>query len=216
MAYANGRIPAHALKQLPGRNAGLLKPYAYAYIAWHYRSLKNGGPSLAIIDGSVGRTYRTYARQVLAKRIYGSNAATPGTSNHGLGRAVDLVTRAQRAAADRWGAPFGWSKATSDAAWEWWHLRGVKEMGPTRKPDPLRALKGADRRAADRLLYHRREMAREKRSGQGPRFARQLRWARYWKRRVERRMENLASRGHRGSATHATLARVLKATDGRM
>lgn len=216
MSYANGRIPASALKALPGNNAGLLKPYAYAYWAWHYYSIKHGGPSLAIYDGSVGRTYRSLARQYLAKRVYGSNAATPGTSNHGLGRAVDLMTRAQRAASDRWGAPFGWLKAWSDAAWEWWHLRGVKQMGPASTPDPLRALKGKDKRAAQRLLYHRREMAREKRSGAGPRYRRQLRWARFWKKRVGLRMNNLYERGHGDSPTYRVLNKVMHATDGRL
>lgn len=216
MAYPNGRIPGHALKQLPGRNAGLLKPYAYAYWAWHYQSLKRGGPPLTIIDGPVGRTYRSYARQVLAKRVYGSNAATPGSSNHGLGRAVDLMTQGQRSSSDRWGAPYGWLKAWSDASWEWWHLRGVKAMGPPSRPDPLRVLKGKDKRAAQRLLYHRREMAREKRTGQGPRYRRQLRWARYWKDRVARRMNSLHSRGHGGSPTYQTLKKVMHTTDGRM
>lgn len=34
--------------------------------------------------------YRTYAQQVLLKAAKGDLAATPGTSNHGLGLAVDL------------------------------------------------------------------------------------------------------------------------------
>lgn len=216
MSYPNGYVPARALKQLPGRNAGLLIAYAYSYWAWHYYSLQHGGPPLTIIDGAVGRTYRSLARQVLAKRTYGSNAAVPGTSNHGLARAVDLMTRAQRAASDRWGAQFGWLKAWSDAAWEWWHLRGVKEMGPTRLPDPLRALKGKDLRAAQRLLYHRREMASERRSGAGPRFRKQLKWSRFWKRKVGERMNNLYTRGHGDSPTYRTLNKVMHATDGRL
>lgn len=212
----NGYIPARWLKKLPGRNAGLLKGYAYAYWAWHYHSLKRGGPPLTIIDGAVGRTYRSLARQYYAKRVYGRNAARPGTSNHGLGRAVDLMTRAQRRASDLWGAPFGWLKRWSDAAWEWWHLRGIKSFRAPRSLDPLRALKGGDRRAAERLLYHRREMAREKPSGQGRRFRRQLKFARRWKRRIAKRMKSLANRGYRDSATYKTLARVLAETDGRM
>ena len=79
---ANGQIPASALGSVPGPNAGLLKPAALAYTAMHYASVKRYGVPLTIIDGSVGRTYRSYARQVLAKRTYGPNAATPGTSNH--------------------------------------------------------------------------------------------------------------------------------------
>lgn len=212
----NGYIPARFLKRLPGRNAGLLKGYAYSYWRLHYRSLREGGPPMTIIDGAVGRTYRSIMRQLLAKRVYGSNAATPGTSNHGLARAVDLMNRAQRAASDRWGAAYGWLKRWSDAAWEWWHLRGVKTMGPPPAADPLRALKGRDKLAAQGLLYRRREMARERRSGEGPRFQRHLRIARRWKTRIARRMNDLASRGHEDSPTYRTLDRVLKATSGRL
>ena len=206
----NGYIPQSWLKPLPGRNAGLLKGYAYSYIAMHYRSLKATGVSLAIYDGAVGRTYRSYARQVQAKRVYGRNAAYPGTSNHGLGRAVDLHSYAQRRAIDRIGYPYGWSKRTSDASHEWWHLRGIKQMGAPRPADPLKPLGARTRRACDRLLYHRREMAREKRSGQGPRYRRQLRWARFWKARVE--TLHARSSGKR----RALLTRVLKATSGRL
>lgn len=216
MAYPNGRIPAYALKALPGRNAGLLKAYAYAYWALHYHSLKIGGPPMTIIDGNVGRTYRSYPRQVLAKRTYGSNAATPGFSNHGFGRAIDLMTRAQRSISDRIGAAYGLLKRWSDAQWEWWHLKAVKAMSPVRKIDPLRALKGKDKRAANRLLYHRREMAREKRSGEGPRFRKNLKHARDWKDWIERRRSNLAKRGFKDSKTYQVLGQVLKATSGRM
>ncbi len=79
--------------------------------------------------------YRTYEQQVEAKRIYGDNAATPGTSNHGWGLAVDLSTETMRSAIDRVGAHFGWAKKWSDASWEWWHLKyraGVWKQ----RPDP--------------------------------------------------------------------------------
>lgn len=187
--YPNGRIPAHALKRVPGRNAGMLKPYAYAYLAWHYASVRRLGIPLTIIDGQVGRVYRSFARQVLAKQIYGDNAATPGFSNHGLGRAVDLMTQAQRTASDKIGAPFGWLKAWSDAAWEWWHLRGVKRMAP--RPDPLRALTAPEKLIASRVLYHRREAIREARSGKGPRWARQVRHLRTWDRHLIDRIAQL-------------------------
>jgi GH24 family phage-related lysozyme (muramidase) len=79
--------------------------------------------------------YRTYEQQVEAKQIYGSNAATPGTSNHGWGLAVDLATQTMRSAIDRVGKSFGWAKEWSDASWEWWHLKyrpGVWK----RRPNP--------------------------------------------------------------------------------
>lgn len=84
--------------------------------------------------------YRTYDQQVEAKKIYGSNAATPGTSNHGLGLAVDLASQDMRKSIDRFGAHFGWAKKWSDASWEWWHLKyrvGVWKQ----RPDPGISLK---------------------------------------------------------------------------
>lgn len=214
--YANGQIPAGALKSIPGNNAGLLKPYAYSYLAMHYESVRRGYGSLAIYDGSVGRTYRSYARQLLAKRVYGPNAAWPGTSNHGLAKAVDLMTRAQRRAVDAVGAKYGWAKIWSDAAWEWWHMRGVKGMAapkPKRKSEreQLKGLGPRQTLAAQRLLYHRREMAREKRSGEGPRFRKQLKYARDWKEKLEH------YRGGKSNATQKKIIdRVLAAKDGRL
>lgn len=46
----------------------------------------DGKASITITDG-----YRTYEDQVAVKNKYGSSAATPGTSNHGWGLAVDLA-----------------------------------------------------------------------------------------------------------------------------
>jgi len=210
MAYVNGRIPSSALKRLPGNNAGILKPYAYSYWALHYHTVKVARVSLAIYDASVGRTYRTYARQLLAKRIYGSNAATPGTSNHGWGRAVDLQTSGQINATNRYGAPYGWQKRWSDAGWEPWHMRGVKAMASPAAPDPFKPLGPRQKLACRRLLFHRREMAREKRSGEGPRFRKQLKHARAWRKLVKHYLTG-------GNAQQrAVMRRVLKATDGRM
>ena len=195
----NGQIPSSMLGPVPGSNAGLLKPAALAYTAMHYHSLKVTGVPLTIIDGQVGRTYRSFARQVLAKSIYGSNAATPGYSNHGLAKAVDLMTSAQRAAIDRIGAFFGWAKRCSDASWEWWHMlwnpscTGASFKPTPRRPDPLRKLTKRQHRFAAQLLYHRRERRQEARSGKGPRYRKHDRWVNYWYERVEnlwRRAEN--------------------------
>lgn len=211
MAYANGRIPASALAPIPGRNAGLLKAAAARWKALHYYSLAHGGPALTIIDGSVGRAYRSYKRQLLAKRVYGSNAATPGTSNHGLGLAVDLMTQAQRRAVDRWGARFGLAKRWSDAAWEWWHIKTRLDVGTAyRKPDPLRALGPRQRAAARRLLYHRREMAAARRAGATRRQNKNLKHARSWKRRVATYRDRARGR------QRTVLQQVLNATTGRL
>lgn len=207
MSYPNGYVPSSALDPLPGSNSGLLKPAAFAYKAMHYASVKAFGIPLTIIDGQVGRTYRSYYRQVLAKRIYGSNAAWPGTSNHGLALAVDLLTKAQRWAIDKIGRQFGWAKIWSDAIWEWWHLKW-RWGSYHRRPDPLRKLGKRQRAAAERLLYHRRERRREAHSGRGKRWHRQNGWVEFWYRRVARLH-------HRASgARKQVLHRVLVDRDG--
>jgi hypothetical protein len=137
---ANGRIPRSQLGDIPGPNAGLLKPAAAAYSAMARRA-KQLGCDMSISDGSVGRCYRSYARQLKAKQVYGSNAATPGTSNHGWGLAVDLESMAQRRMVDRIGRRFGWAKAWSDAQWEFWHLKWRSGVWKGRVPAATPTLK---------------------------------------------------------------------------
>lgn len=150
---------------LPGSNKGLIRHAALAYRAVDLLVPED----MSIYEGSVGRTYRTYQMQVLAKQVYGNNAATPGTSNHGYALAVDLSSYAQRAAMDRVGARFGWAKAWSDASWEWWHLRWREGVWRP-KPNPLRLLGPRRRDACARLLYRRRKRAQEGRTGRGPKW----------------------------------------------
>ena len=144
MAYPNGGIPASALRPIAGD--GHLVPAAAA--AWNAMAnyiYERTGQKIA--PKGPYSSYRTYAMQVEMKRIYGSNAATPGTSNHGWGLAVDT---AWDALINRYGAPFGWQKAWSDASWEPWHFRWVEghyhgsDPGPdyTSKPGWWKKVKG--------------------------------------------------------------------------
>ena len=90
------------------------------------------------------------------------------------------------------------------------HL-GVRLTGGTytyRPSDPLKGLSPRGREVARKLLYHRRMMAREKRSGMGRRFRKHLRWARFYKARMV-----VAWRLARGPKRR-TIERVLKAKDG--
>jgi lysozyme len=75
--------------------------------------------------------YRDYAGQVWCKEHYGSNAAVPGTSNHGLGHAVDVAEHHMADLIDRHGGTFGWHHW--DAKWEWWHREYDGGFG---RPDP--------------------------------------------------------------------------------
>jgi GH25 family lysozyme M1 (1,4-beta-N-acetylmuramidase) len=81
-------------------------------------------------EGPLG-AYRDYAGQVQCRKQFGSNAAVPGTSNHGLGHAVDLATHAMAGLVDQHGGHFGWHHW--DAKWEWWHR---EYDGGFDRPDP--------------------------------------------------------------------------------
>lgn len=122
----NGALPDSTLDPIPGSGPfgrpKLRNDAARAYNALHIYSMQRWGISMALNEGDVGRAYRSLSRQVLAKQRYGSNAAVPGTSNHGLGINVDLESRQQRWVIDQVGHQFGFSKRWSDAQWEWWHI----------------------------------------------------------------------------------------------
>jgi lysozyme len=81
-------------------------------------------------EGPLG-AYRDFAGQVLCRKQFGSNAAIPGTSNHGLGHAVDVASHHMAGLVDEHGGVFGWHHW--DAKWEWWHR---EYDGGFRRPDP--------------------------------------------------------------------------------
>lgn len=125
---ANGQLDPSELAPIvgssprPGGRPLLRRDAAAAYNALHAESMRRFGISMGLDEGTTRRAYRELDAQYEAKRIYGSNAATPGTSNHGWGINVDLQTRQQRWVIDQIGAAYGFSKAWSDASWEWWHI----------------------------------------------------------------------------------------------
>jgi len=121
-AYANGRIPASALCALSFAAGAELRCDAAAAIEQMdvaYR--ERFGTDLVISD-----SYRSYSAQLACRREKGSLCATPGTSNHGLGKAVDLGGGAQSfgTAAHAWlvahAGDFGWALP------DWAHADGSK------------------------------------------------------------------------------------------
>lgn len=105
-----------------------------AAAAWNSMSLA-AGERLPI--NGCDSAYRPYPRQVYWRTYWcnvGScgNAAVPGTSNHGIGLAVD-VPQYVRGYIDLHGKRFGWCKCWSDAAHEWWH---VKWSSAYHRPNP--------------------------------------------------------------------------------
>ena len=94
-------------------------------------------------------SYRPIARQWYYWNLYqsgaGNLAAYPGSSNHGIGWAVDCPTYVQSLIAQH-GARFGWQKQWSDAPSEPWHFR--YQGGHYSGPDPGPGYDGAG--SADR------------------------------------------------------------------
>jgi Putative peptidoglycan binding domain len=186
-AWANGRIPDRALMGIPV-NGRLIRPAAISFWAM-WLAGKRAGVNMGLIEGPIRRTYRELSAQVAARRMWCNagncgNAAIPGTSNHGWGINIDLMTTAQRNFIDRRGAQYGWSKSWSDAAWEWWHItwraghyRGglpakvrvlKKGIGPGRDVRVLkRWLKQARRPKGGRYLPEKADL--------GPNYSRRIR-----------------------------------------
>jgi hypothetical protein len=120
----NGRLSTSVLAPIPGGN--LRRDCANAWNAMNAESVRRFNTALRPLGPD--SSYRTLDRQVYwrnwwCSRGKCSNAAVPGTSNHGLGIAVDVASRRTRWIIDQIGRKYGWSKAWSDAPNEWWHLR---------------------------------------------------------------------------------------------
>lgn len=132
----NGKLPASALSPIA---QGQLRHDAAA--AWNAMNAHARRLGLELVPTGSMSSYRTYAQQVYLYNEYkagrGSLAATPGTSNHGWGLAVDLATPAMRSMVDRIGEEYGWAKKWSDAQSEWWHIKWVEgswrgvDVGPS-------------------------------------------------------------------------------------
>ncbi|MGV8966082.1 MAG: M15 family metallopeptidase [Cellulomonas sp.] len=85
-AYANGRVPTSALCQLAfAADHQLRCDAAEALESMNVSYRAAFGGDLVVTD-----SYRSYSAQVACSRSKGRLCARPGTSNHGLGVAVDL------------------------------------------------------------------------------------------------------------------------------
>jgi len=187
MAYENGRLPDSALSPIAG--GGRLRHDAAA--AWNamaaYIYRKTG---YKIAPKGPDSSYRTYEGQVYWRKYWCdqgqcSNAAVPGTSNHGWGTAVDVKDKKDRELIDKYGERFGWAKKWSDAPNEWWHLKYKEGVytGPDPGPDY-----GHDPKA-ERIKERIRQL-RPKRKKLGRRWRRmRKRW-----RRAGQRIQTLLAR----------------------
>ncbi|WP_284328648.1 M15 family metallopeptidase [Demequina litorisediminis] len=89
-------------------------------------------------DLCVGNGYRTLAAQYATKRSQGYLAATPGTSVHGWGLAIDLCGSDDTGSAKRWleanGPIWGWenpswAKSSKWEPWHWEYVPGTDDLG---------------------------------------------------------------------------------------
>ena len=157
MAYANGYIPRSALSPITravnGEQAYLVHEAAAAFMAMNAEAERDYGVTLRV--SSARTAYRPYADQLYFWNQYlyhgGNLAARPGTSNHGLGLAVDLATEQMRRIVDKIGHKYGWAKEWSDAQSEWWHLRYRSGVWHGHVGDPI-IKKGSTKREAIRTL----------------------------------------------------------------
>ena len=118
--YANGFLPNSALCPLwdaPGHKltaaaAGAFNRMSQAYAASH-------GRGLCVTD-----SYRSYSEQVSVYHRKPGLAATPGTSEHGYGKAVDLCGGVERFGSDA----YRWMKANS-GRFGWYHPGWAEPSG---------------------------------------------------------------------------------------
>lgn len=88
---SNGRVPRSQMTPLgwcvdsQGNSQWLRTDAAQALVAMNEAFRERFGENIA-----VDMSYRSYDDQVAMREAYGSMAAQPGTSNHGLGTAIDM------------------------------------------------------------------------------------------------------------------------------
>jgi len=129
---ANGRLKSSELSSISGGE--LSKSAARSWNAFSRYCKTRHGVVLSVNDsyrplGSRGDLARGKWSQHAAWERYqqgGNLAASPGTSNHGLGLALDVPPDTQ-SAIHKWGAQFGWAKQWSDGASEAWHFKFASE-----------------------------------------------------------------------------------------
>jgi hypothetical protein len=112
---ANGKLAKSELAPIPG---GELRNDAAA--AWN---APDGPADAGLMPTGSRSSYRLYVDQVYFWNHQPPLAAYPGTSNHGLGIAVDLAAEWMRSWIDDHGREFGWAKI--EAFSEWWHVNFV-------------------------------------------------------------------------------------------
>jgi hypothetical protein len=177
---SNGRLRGAELGEIAratnGERCFLRKDAAQAFNAMNREAKRKYGITLR--TSSARTAYRPLADQQYFWNLFqagrGNLAARPGTSNHGLGLAVDVASPQMRAVVDKIGRKYGFAKAWSDAPTEWWHLlwRPGRYSAVAKALDPLAGYRAdelrwirafdkhpdvASRRALQRRMVKRRD-----------------------------------------------------------
>jgi hypothetical protein len=158
----NGRIPLSLLRRCESQPhltgpAGYLYPPAAEAFDRMARAAARDGITLRLVVG-----YRPYEQQQVMKRRWAAKgrpnmAATPGTSNHGWGTAVDLsVPPRVLAWLKRHAADYGWDhplwaddQVGSEEDWHWEYIR--EGQMPEEKMEEIEII--IDGKRADGLLW---------------------------------------------------------------
>lgn len=128
----NGRLTAESLCDV-GQGEELRNDAAVAFAELNNRFSQEFGRDICLSDG-----YRTLSSQYATKRSRGFLAATPGTSVHGWGLAIDLCSSDARGPAKAWleenGTTWGWVNPSwaKTSKYEPWHFEyepGTDELG---------------------------------------------------------------------------------------
>ena len=159
---ANGQLKRSELapitKATNGEQCYLEKKAARSFMAMNDESQRKFNVTLRA--SSARTAYRPLKDQWYFWNQYkyhgGNLAAYPGTSNHGLGLAVDFATQEMRTIVDKIGAKYGWAKKWSDAPSEWWHIKYRHgEYPAVNAYKPLRVLKNGSKGVAVFTLQRR-------------------------------------------------------------
>ena len=123
--YANGRLPGSVLCTVPGGDGERLRAdAAVSFVRLQEAYEREMGERMCVIDG-----YRPLGEQQVLRRTKRRFAAVPGTSEHGLGQAVDLGCGVQSSRTRQ----HAWMVANA-GAYGWFHPDWAKPGG--RLPEP--------------------------------------------------------------------------------
>lgn len=123
----NGQFPSSALSAATGCSHGLAKDAAAAWN--HVAVVVHDHTGYWLQSNGDASCYRTFQQQVDLRQYWCnqgncSNAAVPGTSNHGWGLAVDAPPQTVSAIHNYSNGLFGQGYGScSDAPWESWHIK---------------------------------------------------------------------------------------------